>query len=104
MAGGSMRPLARPSRPAIRILHSDMAKTAKLGDPALAETRVGPVTTPPQYQKILAYIDVAKNEGARCVLGGGPATKDEGGGKYFVKPTIFTGVDNKMRIAQEEVF
>jgi (Z)-2-((N-methylformamido)methylene)-5-hydroxybutyrolactone dehydrogenase len=38
------------------------------------------------------------------VLGGGPATKEEGGGKYFVKPTIFTGVHNKMRIAQEEVF
>jgi aldehyde dehydrogenase (NAD+) len=38
------------------------------------------------------------------VLGGGPATAAEGGGKYFVKPTIFTGVNNKMRIAQEEVF
>ena len=62
------------------------------------------MTTPPQYQKILGYIDIAKGEGAKCVLGGGPATKEEGGGKYFVKPTIFTGVDNKMRIAQEEVF
>ena len=81
-----------------------MAGTAKLGDPGLAETQVGPVTTPPQYQKILSYIDIAKAEGASCVLGGGPATKEEGGGKYFVKPTIFTGVNNKMRIAQEEVF
>jgi (Z)-2-((N-methylformamido)methylene)-5-hydroxybutyrolactone dehydrogenase len=81
-----------------------MAKQAKLGDPAKPETQVGPVTTPPQYQKILSYIDIAKGEGAKCVLGGGPATKEEGGGKYFVKPTIFTGVDNKMRIAQEEVF
>jgi (Z)-2-((N-methylformamido)methylene)-5-hydroxybutyrolactone dehydrogenase len=81
-----------------------MAKQAKLGDPSKAETQVGPVTTPPQYQKILSYIDIAKGEGAKCVLGGGPATKEEGGGKYFVKPTIFTGVNNKMRIAQEEVF
>src|SRR5215510_6869710 len=81
-----------------------MAKTAKLGDPSKPETQVGPVTTPPQYQKILSYIDIAKGEGAKCVLGGGPATKEEGGGKYFVKPTIFTGVNNKMRIAQEEVF
>ena len=72
--------------------------------PSLAETQVGPVTTPPQYQKILSYIDIAKGEGAKCVLGGGPATKEEGGGKYFVKPTIFTGVNNQMRIAQEEVF
>jgi len=81
-----------------------MAKTARLGDPALAETQVGPVTTPPQYQKVLSYIDIAKGEGAKCVLGGGAAGKDEGGGQYFVKPTIFTGVNNKMRIAQEEVF
>jgi (Z)-2-((N-methylformamido)methylene)-5-hydroxybutyrolactone dehydrogenase len=81
-----------------------MARTAKLGDPSKPETQVGPVTTPPQYQKILSYIDIAKGEGAKCVLGGGPASKEEGGGKYFVKPTIFTGVDNKMRIAQEEVF
>ena len=66
-----------------------MAKTARLGNPSLAETQVGPVTTPPQYQKILSYIDIAK---------------EEGGGKYFVRPTIFTGVNNKMRIAQEEVF
>lgn len=80
------------------------AKSARLGDPQQFETQVGPVTTPGQYQKILGYIDVAKGEGADCVLGGGPASKDEGGGKYFVKPTIFTGVDNKMRIAQEEVF
>jgi len=69
-----------------------MAKTARLGDPALAETQVGPVTTPPQYQKVLSYIDIAKGEGAKCVLGGGAAGKDEGGGQYFVKPTIFTGV------------
>jgi len=81
-----------------------MAKTARLGDPGLADTQVGPVTTPPQYQKVLSYIDIAKGEGANCVLGGGPATKEEGGGKYFVKPTIFTGVHNRMRIAQEEVF
>lgn len=81
-----------------------MAKQAKLGDPSLLETQVGPVTTPPQYQKVLSYIDIAKGEGAKCVLGGGPAGKEEGGGAYFVKPTIFTGVDNKMRIAQEEVF
>ena len=81
-----------------------MAKHARLGDPSKPETQVGPVTTPPQYHKILSYIDIAKGEGAKCVLGGGPATKEEGGGKYFVKPTIFTGVNNKMRIAQEEVF
>jgi (Z)-2-((N-methylformamido)methylene)-5-hydroxybutyrolactone dehydrogenase len=81
-----------------------MAKTARLGDPSKSDTQVGPVTTPAQYQKILSYIEIAKGEGAKCVLGGGPATREDGGGKYFVKPTIFTDVSNKMRIAQEEVF
>jgi aldehyde dehydrogenase (NAD+) len=81
-----------------------MARTAKLGDPSRPDTQVGPVTTPPQYQKILSYIEIGKGEGAKCVLGGGPASREEGGGKYFVKPTIFTGVNNRMRIAQEEVF
>ncbi|MGI9521233.1 MAG: aldehyde dehydrogenase [Hyphomicrobiaceae bacterium] len=81
-----------------------VAGTAKLGNPMSFETQVGPVTTPPQFEKILGYIDIAKNEGAKCVLGGGPAGAEMGGGKYFVQPTIFTDVDNKMRIAQEEVF
>ncbi|MGY3478606.1 aldehyde dehydrogenase [Bradyrhizobium ottawaense] len=81
------------------------AGRAKKGDPLLASTQVGPVTTPPQYRKILDYIDVAKGEGASCVLGGGPAVgPDVGEGGYFVEPTIFTGVHNRMRIAQEEVF
>ena len=81
-----------------------MARQAKLGDPGKFETQVGPVTTPPQYRKVLSYIDIAKGEGATCVMGGGPAGKDEGGGTYFVKPTVFTDVVNTMRIAQEEVF
>jgi len=76
------------------------AGTAKLGDPLQLDTQVGPVTTPPQYEKILSYIDIAKKEGARCVLGGGPSEL----GGYFVQPTIFADVNNGMRIAREEVF
>ncbi len=81
-----------------------LAKTARMGDPMSLETQVGPVTTRPQYEKVLSYIDVAKNEGAQLRLGGGPATRPECGKGWFVEPTIFTGVDNHMRIAQEEVF
>ncbi len=80
------------------------AKTAKMGDPMSAETQVGPVTTQPQYKKILGYIDIAKGEGANCVLGGGPANRPECGDGWFVEPTIFSGVNNRMRIAREEVF
>ncbi len=81
-----------------------LAKTARLGDPSRMETQVGPVTTRPQYEKILSYIDIAKNEGAELLMGGGPATRPECGSGWFVEPTIFAGVENHMRIAQEEVF
>ncbi|HKU71518.1 MAG TPA: aldehyde dehydrogenase [Burkholderiales bacterium] len=80
------------------------AKTAKMGNPMSLDTQVGPVTNPPQYQKILSYLDIAKGEGAKTVLGGGKATRPECGDGWFVEPTIFTGVKNSMRIAQEEVF
>ena len=70
----------------------------------LPETQVGPVTTQPQFQKILGYMDIAREDGAECILGGGRPTDPECGDGWFVEPTIFAGVDNKMRIAQEEVF
>jgi (Z)-2-((N-methylformamido)methylene)-5-hydroxybutyrolactone dehydrogenase len=81
-----------------------LAKTAKMGNPLSLDTQVGPVTTRPQYEKVLSYIDVGKNEGAKLRLGGTPATRPECGKGWFVEPTIFTGVDNGMRIAQEEIF
>ncbi|MAR49871.1 MAG: aldehyde dehydrogenase [Paracoccaceae bacterium] len=82
----------------------EVAKDANIGDPMSLETHVGPVTTRPQYEKIMEYIDIAIKEKATCVLGGkaykGPGSK----GNQFIEPTIFTGVNNQMRIAQEEVF
>lgn len=76
------------------------AATAVLGDPMKAETQVGPIATPPQFRKILDYVDIARSEGAELVLGGAQADA----GEWFVEPTIFTGVRNDMRIAREEVF
>ena len=52
----------------------ELGRTARKGDQMLPDTNIGPVTTAPQYRKILDYIDIAKNEGARCVLGGSPIT------------------------------
>jgi (Z)-2-((N-methylformamido)methylene)-5-hydroxybutyrolactone dehydrogenase len=80
------------------------AKTARMGDPMSMETQVGPVTTRAQYEKVLEYIDVAREDGAKCVLGGGAAKRPECGDGWFVEPTIFDGVSNDMRIAREEVF
>jgi aldehyde dehydrogenase (NAD+) len=82
----------------------EVASKAKIGDPMLKETNVGPVTTPPQYKKVIDYINIAKSEGAKCIMGGKPYTGEGSKGNQFVEPTIFTGVTNDMRIAQEEVF
>jgi len=68
------------------------------------QTHIGPITTEPQFRKILEYIEIAKAEGAICVLGGGPYAEEGAKGGRFVQPTIFTNVSNTMRIAQEEVF
>jgi aldehyde dehydrogenase (NAD+) len=81
-----------------------MARTARMGNPMEMDTQVGPITTRPQFEKVLNYIDVAKAEGATPVLGGTRATRPECGAGWFVEPTIFQNVHNRMRIAQEEVF
>ena len=81
---------------------ADFAGQAKLGDPSAPDTQIGPIATRPQFDKVMSYIDIAKREGARCVLGG--RSRPDLGAGLFVEPTIFTGVRNDMRIAQEEVF
>ena len=82
----------------------EIAVKARIGDPMEPGTHVGPIATQPQYEKVLKYIEIARNEGARCVLGGGPYTGPGASGGRFISPTIFTGVHNQMRIAREEVF
>ena len=80
------------------------AGTARLGNPMETGTQVGPVTTQPQLDKILNYIDIAKSEGAQVLLGGGKPKDPDLARGWFVAPTIFGGVTNNMRIAQDEVF
>lgn len=77
-------------------------RDVKLGDPKDPATQIGPIATRPQFEKIMGYIEIAKNEGAKCVHGG--RSRPDLGAGQFVEPTIFTGVRNDMRIAQEEVF
>jgi aldehyde dehydrogenase (NAD+) len=80
------------------------ASTAKLGNPRLPTTQVGPITTRPQHKKVLDYIGVARDEGAELMLGGKAAEVEGSKSGLFVQPSIFAGVTNNMRIAQEEVF
>jgi phenylacetaldehyde dehydrogenase len=61
---------------------------------------MGPVVSAEQFERVTSYFDVAKADGAHVAVGAGTL----GGKGYFVKPTLYTGVTNGMRIAQEEVF
>jgi aldehyde dehydrogenase (NAD+) len=81
-----------------------IARTARMGNPMDPDTQVGPVTTPPQYRKVLEYLDIARQDGATLLLGGQAAKRPECGRGWFVEPTVFGDVKNHMRIAQEEVF
>jgi aldehyde dehydrogenase (NAD+) len=75
-------------------------RTIKVGDPLDPETYMGPVVSDEQFDRVMSYIDIGKQEGATLVTGG----EQIGDRGYFVQPTIFGGVDNRMRIAQEEIF
>ena len=77
-------------------------KAIKVGPQA--DAIVGPITTQAQYERVRAYFDIARQDGARTVVGG-ELTKDPAWGQgWFVPPTVFAGVTNDMRIAREEIF
>jgi len=78
----------------------ERAKTIRVGDPLDPETYMGPVVSEEQFDRVLSYIDIGRDEGARLVSGGS-RIGDIG---YFVQPTIFSDVNNDMRIAREEIF
>jgi len=83
---------------------AEMASQIRLGDPADAETQMGPVASPLQRDRIIAMIDDAKAEGARLIMGGGVPSDDRLADGAFVEPTIFADVDPASRLAQQEVF
>src|SRR6266568_6197703 len=83
---------------------TERARAIKLGDPLKMETEMGPAAFKGQQEKIKSYIDIAQEEGAQLVTGGKIPTDPDLVNGFFVEPTIFTQVDNTMRIAQEEVF
>lgn len=80
----------------------DAAKKMKNGNGLDPTTQIGPAVDKGQFETDLEYIEIAKKDGARLLVGGG---RDEAAGNgYFVKPTIFDNVTSSMRIFQEEVF
>jgi aldehyde dehydrogenase (NAD+) len=77
-------------------------KMAPYGDPQRPDVMMGPLISAKQRERVLGYIDKGLAEGAKLALGGGRPTQFPKG--YYVEPTLFTNVDNKMTIAQEEIF
>ncbi len=79
------------------------ANALQIGDPTKAETDLGPVASVQQFEKVQSLIENGIEEGATLAVGG--LGRPEGFSKgYFVKPTIFSDVDNAMTIAQTEIF
>ncbi|HWK14529.1 MAG TPA: 5-carboxymethyl-2-hydroxymuconate semialdehyde dehydrogenase [Rhizobiaceae bacterium] len=79
---------------------AEKAKRIKIGHPLDPDTVIGPLVHPVHEKKVLSYFEIAKQEGATIATGG---RKVDGPGCY-VEPTLFTNANNKMRIAQEEIF
>lgn len=76
----------------------------KVGHPLAEDTMMGAQASNDQYEKILSYMSIGKEEGAQVLVGGGPANLNSGlEHGYYIQPTIFKG-NNKMRIFQEEIF
>ncbi|MAS41459.1 MAG: aldehyde dehydrogenase [Porticoccaceae bacterium] len=88
-----------------RFMEKCLARVAaiKMGDPYDPTTMMGAQASNDQYEKILSYIDIGRQEGAQLLCGGEPFKNDRYPGGFYIQPTVFKG-HNKMRIFQEEIF
>ena len=81
---------------------AEVMKGVKIGDPSDPDTQLGPLAMKRQLERVEMYIEEGKKGGADLVTGGQrPAHMNKG---YYMEPTLFANVDNKSRIAQEEIF
>jgi aldehyde dehydrogenase (NAD+) len=81
---------------------TDLVRSLTLGDPLNPETKVGPLVSQRQRERVEGYIAKGKSEGARMTTGGSrPAGLDRG---WFVEPTVFADLDNNATVSREEIF
>jgi betaine-aldehyde dehydrogenase len=80
---------------------TEKAKRIKLGPPMDRETKMGPLVSKEQYERVGSYLELGKKEAKTAIGGGRPKQIDKG---YYVEPTIFYDVDNNARISREEIF
>jgi aldehyde dehydrogenase (NAD+) len=83
---------------------ADYGKQLKVGNGLDPNTQVGPLVSQQQYDRVSDYLSIGQKEGARALAGGGKLTDGALAKGYFVQPTVFAGVEDSMRIAQEEIF
>ncbi len=99
---GSRLFVQRPLYPEFVERIAERARRIRVGMPLDRSTHIGPQTSAEQLAKTQSYIALGEQEGARLVAGGRrPKGFDRG---YFIEPTVFAGVDNRSRLAQEEIF
>ncbi|MEH7403238.1 MULTISPECIES: aldehyde dehydrogenase family protein [Bacillaceae] len=82
----------------------ERAEKIKVGPGDVAETEMGPLVSKEHLEKVLSYIQIGKEEGARLACGGNRIEKNGLEKGYFVEPTVFADVEQNMRIVQEEIF
>ncbi|WP_238942065.1 aldehyde dehydrogenase family protein [Bacillus sp. REN10] len=82
----------------------ERAKQIKVGPGLDEETEMGPLVSKQHMEKVLGYIEIGKEEGARLVCGGERLTENGMENGYFVAPTVFVDTTQDMRIVQEEIF
>jgi aldehyde dehydrogenase (NAD+) len=83
----------------------ERAERVKVGDPMDKATQMGPQVSAEQLARIKGYVDIARGEGATVFTGGGtPELEGNFKNGYFFQPTVFSDVQNSMRVAQEEIF
>lgn len=82
----------------------EQTNAIKPGLPEKVETEMGCLSSKPQFDKVMEYINIGKSEGARLVSGGTRPDEPELANGYFVRPTVFADVTRDMRIAREEIF
>jgi aminomuconate-semialdehyde/2-hydroxymuconate-6-semialdehyde dehydrogenase len=80
------------------------AESYRVGNPLDPETQVGPLVSAEHTEKVLSYIELAQEEGAKLLTGGHRITEGDLARGNYVAPTVFADADNSMRVCQEEIF
>jgi acyl-CoA reductase-like NAD-dependent aldehyde dehydrogenase len=83
---------------------AELANTFAVGDPLAETTRLGPLSSAAQLERVRGYIRKGVQEGAELLAGGAEPPERAPAGGYYVRPTVFGKVKNSMTIAQEEIF